>query len=56
MNYGEIIEDYQKIVKEHENCEKTFNEEYEKLTDTINKKLQEYSLAENSQQIFSKHF
>ena len=56
MDYGKIIEDYQKILKEHEDCEKTLNEEYKKLTQKIKESLREASLAENSQEIFSQHF
>lgn len=35
MDYGKIIEDYQKILKEHGDCEKTFDKEYKELTDSI---------------------
>ena len=51
MDYGKIIEDYQKIIKEHEDCEKTLKEEYEKLTQNIKESLREVSLTENSEEI-----
>jgi len=35
MDYGKIIEDYKKILKEHGDCEETFDKEYKKLTDSI---------------------
>ena len=38
MDYGKIIEDYQKILKDHGDCEKTFDEEYKKSLERLPKR------------------
>ena len=55
MDYGKIIEDYQKIVKDYGDCESTFNEEYNKLTDVIDIRLSDES-AEKYSEYFSNLF
>ena len=51
MDYGKIIGDYQKIIKDHGDCEKTFNEEYKKLTDSI-----DILLSDQSDEKYSEYF